>query len=60
MLDSAQASSSSAVTFLFAMTAEKAIVGRARRVRRSGTECVVIKPRQGCRIFVFYAKDGFL
>ena len=30
-LDSAQASSSSAVTFLFAMTAEKAAVERARR-----------------------------
>jgi hypothetical protein len=45
MLDSAQAGSSSAVTFLFAMTAEKVTVGRARRVRKSGTERVVIKPR---------------
>lgn len=45
MLDLAQAGSSSAVTFLFAMTAEKVTVGRARRVRKSGTERVVIKPR---------------
>jgi hypothetical protein len=45
MLDSAQAGSSSAVTFLFAMTAEKVTMGRERRVRRSGIERVVIKPR---------------
>jgi hypothetical protein len=33
------------VTFLFAITAEKAAVGRAKRARRSGTERVVIKSR---------------
>jgi len=33
-LDSAQASSSSAVTFLSAITAENAAVGRAKRRRR--------------------------
>jgi hypothetical protein len=33
------------VTFLFAITAEKAAVGRAKRARRSGAECVVIKSR---------------
>jgi hypothetical protein len=45
LLDSARANSSSAVSFQFAMAAEKVALGRARRARRSGTERVIIKPR---------------
>jgi hypothetical protein len=45
LLDSARANSSSAVSFQFAMAAEKVALGRARRARRSGTESVIIKPR---------------
>jgi hypothetical protein len=33
------------VTFLFAITTEKAAVGRAKRARRSGIKSVVIKSR---------------
>lgn len=38
--------SSSVVTFRFSIAVEKAVVGKARRSRRSKTERVMIRPRE--------------